>query len=55
MQLGATKIQSTFRGRKGRQQAQDELEAKRRLAELEKRAAQMFRGNAQHVAFGAPH
>ena len=46
MQLGATKIQSSFRGRKGRQKAQEKLTAKHRMAELEKRAVQMFQGNA---------
>ena len=45
MQLGATKIQSSFRGRKGRQKAQEKLAAKHRMAELEKRAVQMFQGN----------
>jgi hypothetical protein len=52
MQLSATKIQSSFRGRKGRQQVQAELAAKRRLEALEKRALQMFQGNVVQAAFG---
>ena len=44
-------IQATFRGRKGRRAAEEEIAAKKRLQELEKKAVSIFSGNVTEGAF----